>query len=345
MNAIQDAIIENQQAIAKIPSNNVSITSADIMAALGYIPANPNVLSLGVHTDGLLYLFIDGTPFGTGIEMTAGNGDVVGYVDENNNIVVSGNLADGTYSVKYEMENGNTVEIGDLVLDSNVYYSITNTLTNCTNSSSAIQAIGGEGYSATISANSGYELSSVVVTMGGTDISASAVSGGNISITNVTGNIVVTAVATEIHVADSTNFCVPLGDGWISGGRCSSSGDNREDSEAFALTNYIAVQNGDEVHVKNLDISTTTYSGIYKSDKSNIKGFMMTASGGAGYVKNIDLSGEWERFTIDNANAGYVRICGQPSIVKNANGSNFEDKYDINAINIIVNIKRNGTWL
>lgn len=41
---------------------------------------------------------------------------VFGSVDENNNIIISGNLADGTYSVKYKMEDGSTVNIGSLVL-------------------------------------------------------------------------------------------------------------------------------------------------------------------------------------------------------------------------------------
>lgn len=41
---------------------------------------------------------------------------VIGYVDSSNNIVVQGNLPYGSYSVRYEMENGSTVEIGNLVI-------------------------------------------------------------------------------------------------------------------------------------------------------------------------------------------------------------------------------------
>ena len=97
---------------------------------------------------------------------------IFGHVDEDNNIIVQGNLADGMYSVKYEMENGSVVEIGDLVLDTNVYYSVTNNLTNCANGNSAEKIAEGESYSAAISAGVGYELSSVVVTMGGVDLIA-----------------------------------------------------------------------------------------------------------------------------------------------------------------------------
>ncbi len=47
---------------------------------------------------------------------------VIGVVDENNNIIVSGNLADGTYNVKYEMADGSTIDIGNLVLSDKPTY-------------------------------------------------------------------------------------------------------------------------------------------------------------------------------------------------------------------------------
>lgn len=138
------------------------------------------------------------------IESLGGN-PIFGVVDANNHIVLNGDLPDGTYSVKYEMEDGSKVNIGDLVLDTNVYCTVTNNLTNCTSSNSAKQVVEGESYSATITANSGYELKSVTVTMDGSPVT---VSGGTISIANVTGNIVITAVAEEIK-ANYTNLFVP----------------------------------------------------------------------------------------------------------------------------------------
>ena len=75
-------------------------------------------LTLGVHTDGLVYLFVNGVPQGNGLDIKADvvEGDVFGYVDENNNIVLDGALADGTYTVKYKMEDGSVVDIGELEL-------------------------------------------------------------------------------------------------------------------------------------------------------------------------------------------------------------------------------------
>lgn len=43
-----------------------------------------------------------------------GGTPVFGYVDDNNNVVVSGNLADGTYTFKYENEDGTYTDIGTL---------------------------------------------------------------------------------------------------------------------------------------------------------------------------------------------------------------------------------------
>lgn len=169
-----------------------------------FINSIKSSLSLGIASDGLIYLFVDGVPVGTGIPQGQ-SGDVFGYVDENNTIVLNGNLADGTYSVKYEMDNGNIVNVGNMVLDSTVYHSVTSNLTNCTNSNSTKTIAEGSSYTATITANSGYELKSLTVTMGGQAVS---VSGGNISIASVTGNIVITAVA-EVYVPSYTNIFDP----------------------------------------------------------------------------------------------------------------------------------------
>lgn len=179
------------------------------MARISSAKVDKSGISLGIASDGLIYIFADGTPVGTGIPQGQ-SGDVFGYVDENNTIVLNGNLADGTYSLKYEMENGNVVNIGNMVLDSNVYYSVTSTLTNCNINNSAKQIVEGGSYAATITAKDGYELKSVTVTMGGSPVS---VSGGSISIANVTGNIVITAVAEEVKVAEPVTVDIALTDG------------------------------------------------------------------------------------------------------------------------------------
>ena len=76
-------------------------------------------------------------------------------------------------------------------------YTITYNLTNCTTNNSTASVLNGSSYSSTISPNSGYDLSTITVIMGGTNITSNSVSGNNINIANVTGDIVITANATE----------------------------------------------------------------------------------------------------------------------------------------------------
>lgn len=302
-------------------------------------------ISLGIASDGLIYIFADGTPVGTGIPQGQ-SGDVFGYVDENNTIVLNGNLADGTYSVKYEMENGNVVNIGDMVLDSNVYYSVTSTLTNCTINNSAKQIVEGGSYTATITAKDGYELKSLAVTMGGYPVS---VSGGSISIANVTGDIVITAVAEEA-AKEPTNFFkasptvntanTASQDAVVLGGRLGSDNGYRVDGGPDCLlTNYIPVQVGDEVKITNLAFNALN-SAMYKSDKTVIGAFQSTNTA---YVTNVATSGNTQTFKIAHANAGYVRISGKPSVVKTSGGTTVDVRYDLTTI--VINVKRNGTWL
>lgn len=80
------------------------------------------------------------------------------------------------------------------------YYSVTNNLTNVTNSNSASSVLEGESYSATLSVSSDYNLTDVQITMGGTNITSSAYNGETheIYISSVSGNITITASATKI---------------------------------------------------------------------------------------------------------------------------------------------------
>ena len=103
--------------------------------------------------------------------------------------------------------SGNNINIsnvtGNIVITVNTSvttYTITNNLTNCTTNNNSNTISYNSSYSSIISANSGYEISSITVTMGGADITSSAVSGNNINISNVTGNIVITVNTTMIVI-------------------------------------------------------------------------------------------------------------------------------------------------
>lgn len=226
------------------------------------------------------------------------NGGVVGFVDENNNIVLSGKLAENIYNIKYEMEDGSTVDIGELKFA----YTVVNNLTNCTNSNGATSVVTGGSYTAIISANSGYELKTVTVTMGGSPVT---VIGGNINITNVTGDIIITAVAYETQ-EQLTNLFVVGGDGYIANGRCSSTGEDRTNNNGYLVTNYIDIKNGDTVYIKNASVSTITngYSGMKLTDGTTIGLYPHNSD----YITNYSESNGITQFTINKADADYIRI-------------------------------------
>ena len=82
------------------------------------------------------------------------------------------------------------------------YQSITKNLTGCTISNAASQVDYGESYTATITPESGKTITSVVVKMGGVDITSTAYSAGSgaINIAKVTGAITITAAASAPSV-------------------------------------------------------------------------------------------------------------------------------------------------
>lgn len=115
---------------------------------------------------------------------------------------------DDYYKIKY-----NNIVIATIPLDKGsvtptptTKYSITNNLSHATNSNSATSIEENSPYNATITANSGYRLKNVTVTMGSTNVTNSVYSNGRINIPNVTGNITIT-VTTE-YVSTTTTYTV-----------------------------------------------------------------------------------------------------------------------------------------
>lgn len=96
---------------------------------------------------------------------------------------------------------------GDMVITAvaePITYAITNTLTQCSTNNSNNTITKDSRYTATLTANNGYRIKTITVTMGGTDITSSVVSNNAITIAKVTGNVVITAVA-EIISYSITN--------------------------------------------------------------------------------------------------------------------------------------------
>jgi hypothetical protein len=78
------------------------------------------------------------------------------------------------------------------------YYTIAYTLNQATSSNSTTSIKKGSSYSTIVAAKEGYNIKNISVIMGDTDISNTAITGNNIKISNVTGNITITVTTEEI---------------------------------------------------------------------------------------------------------------------------------------------------
>lgn len=88
-----------------------------------------------------------------------------------------------------------------------VTYNITRNLTNCASSNTSNTIAEGAAYTTTLSPTGTFKkLGAITVTMGGTDISASTVSGNTITIAKVTGNIVITCAAVITNVIETVGI-------------------------------------------------------------------------------------------------------------------------------------------
>lgn len=108
----------------------------------------------------------------------------------------------GDYKIKITAAGENFIEsdYSNELNYTNVFYTVTNTLTNCTSNNSTTSIRKGSAYSATITADSGYQMTgaTVLITMGGADITSAAYSDKTITISSVTDNVIISISAVII---------------------------------------------------------------------------------------------------------------------------------------------------
>lgn len=123
------------------------------------------------------------------IVVTMGGIDITESAVSGNNIIIKNITGDVVITV--------STKVDDRLV------SVINNITNATNSNTATSVFKGSTYSATIVPNTNYAVDTIKVTMGGTDVTNSVVSGNSITIDNVTGSIVIT-----VTVYDNTPLLV-----------------------------------------------------------------------------------------------------------------------------------------
>ena len=286
-------------------SNNVTLSSYDSTVSRNaplHITVTPNsgfaISSLTVEMGGVDVT--DTTVSGTTISIASVTGDVV--------ITVSAVSAD--YTVSY-------------------------TLNESVSSNTTTGVVSGSAYSTTITQNSGYKVTGITVTMGGTNLSSTAVSVNNgvhiINISNVTGDIVIT-----VETSVSLNTLVAKCDA-ISTGLGLTVSDN-----TYKYLKYDAIK----ITVNGADVTDTvtsvpaTESNSYKVGTYNSNAKYQYAPAGEIIVCDINTN---EGYTLPLVQASSGSSCGTTPVYIQLKGikisNNQIDWIDINDGSVI----KNGT--
>lgn len=193
-------------------------------------------------------------------------------------------------------------------------YTVTNTLTGCTSSNAATTVTGGDTYYAAITASNGYVLNgaTVVVKMGGTDVTALYYADGVINIPDVSGNIEITITAV-VYVPTYTNVLPAAvdpetksgvwdGKGYRNGAYASSAKPYYGTDAACWCTGAIALQPSDVIYVKGATLEGNGHERL---------GAFSGATGGCYFCKQFaTLSG---MATVTKLGDKYYKIVLDPS--------------------------------
>lgn len=252
-------------------------------------------------------------------------------------------MADSYYNILQALWSG---EVTD------TYYTVTNNLTNVTNPNTTSLVKEGNSYSTTLTANTGYDLGTVSVTMGEDAVSAD---NGVINIPSVNGHIVITATAikqeepeepTTNNLVDpstandsSRNLSISA-DEWVNGyyitSSSAASSDGQlveDDTKKLITTDKIPITDDSVIHIEGLDISST-YKGKTKMVIALASGTLfrsmalpfIESTDGSGSTKLNDdgsLSVTISKFGQATSSSwkgkSWARFCGHPKDGNNAN--------------------------
>ena len=179
------------------------------------------------------------------------------------------------------------IDITGAVFDGNATIlkrSITKNLTQCTSNNTRIYAISGQSYVTNLTANEGYSINSVSITMGGADVST-FYKDGIISIPEVTGDIVITATAitqapsytNQIPISTDSTGAIYNNIGYKDGYRISDSGVDEKLGHK-SVTGFIPIKKGDTIRIKGVYNNDVTSCRMCAYDNS--KTFQTARNGG-----------------------------------------------------------------
>lgn len=213
---------------------------------------------------------------------------------------------------------GETPDIPDVT-----NYTVTYNLTSVTADSTPASVIEGGSLTVNLTPDTNAVLGEVVVTMGGVDVTATAYNNGKVSISSVTGNVVITATAT---VASYTQVA------YLENGAANDA------SGIYINTGYVPAA----TDVVEVDFSSTkiswdyifaTYGGGYYGIRNRLNGAYTTLTRGTG--NNITLADPDPNF-IPVSGVMYSLVETEPGVatIADPDGNVIANLVDANAVNI-----------
>lgn len=186
-------------------------------------------------------------------------------------------------------------------------YGITQSCTNCSSSSNISEVNKNDSFTATYTPNSGYSSISFIVKMGGTDITTNSVRGNRVTISKVTGNVVITANGYTLSNYDVTNNLT----------NCTTS-NNATTVEADASYTATVTQSGDyklkalTVKMGGTDITNdvVTYS---TTGDYNIRTYVSATINIPKITGNVEITGTgamWYWMSLTTSNCSKKRTTG-----------------------------------
>lgn len=200
-------------------------------------------------------------------------------------------------------------------------YTVTNNLTGCTSSNAATTVTEGDAYYAAITANNGYVLNgaTVMVKMGGTDVTALYYANGIINIPDVSGNIEITITA-AVYVPSYTNVLPAAldpstksgvwdGKGYRNGAYASSAKPFYGTDASYWCTGAIVVQPSDVIYVNGATLEGSGHARLSAMSSYNGNSYWCKEFNSlSGMATVTKLGDKYYKIVLDSSNANYGNI-------------------------------------
>lgn len=161
------------------------------------------------------------------------------------------------------------------VPDTPTTYTITYHLTNVTATNNITSMIGGNSFRTTLEADENYTLGNVAVTMGGIEVTNSVYANGVITISSVTGNIVISAVGAEIGDATAWEEGIPYSFTIIENEYVDPANGTFKPYDGSLRTDFTPCLGVDTLYFSIVEGYTRKYNAFFDENKNFVAGFTL----------------------------------------------------------------------